>query len=424
MNSLELVSRAWLLLLSLSMALLAVAALRPVCRRWLGAESAFQLWLLPPLAVLASQLPHAVGAVSRPLPPLVLTVTTAAGAMGTTPLHDENLHWQDLALALWLLGVAVNLTAAIVSQWRYQRLLGAGTSMDGGDRRWAVLRADRDDIGPALVGAWRPRIVVPADFDRRYSPEERALILAHEEAHAGRHDGFWSLCARLLFVVCWCHPAVWWAYRAFRLDQELACDAAVMKRHRGQRHLYAQTMLKTQSAAFPLPVGCPWLSRHPITERIAMLKLSPPGKTGRIVGGVAMLALGVAITGALYAATDTKDASNGNHRLKIELGINGEPAKLHADMCLKPGQHYDAVQTGIDPLPAWQVRLSVVPGPENQLEVQTQISGGSLDKPVQPGIRMLPGQTGGIQVGQKIMGKDGNELDRTLKMDLTPSNGC
>lgn len=424
MSSPELLSRAWVLWLSLTVALLVVAALRPFCRRWLGAERAFQLWLLPPLAMLVSQLPHAAGDASRSLPPLVLTVTTAAGAVSTAPRDGASLHWQDVVLALWLFGVAVGFVVAIVSQWRYQRLLGNGASVDRDQSRWVVLRATRDDVGPALVGAWRPRIVLPADFDRRYSHEERALILAHEEAHAERHDGFWSLCARVWFVACWCHPLAWWAYRAFRLDQELACDAAVMKRHRRQRHLYAQAMLKTLSAAFALPVGCPWLPRHPVTERIAMLKLSPPGRTRRIVGGVAMLAVGVTIAGSLYAATDTQGTSHGDHRLKIELGVNGEPARLHANICLKPGHHYETIQGGLEPISPWQVQLSVVPGPENQLEVQAQISGGTLDKTVHPSIRMLPGQTGGIQVGEKIMSKDGKELDRTLKIDLTPSNGC
>lgn len=137
-----------------------------------------------------------------------------------------------------------------------------------------------------------------------------------------------------------------------------------------------------------------------------------------------MLAVGITLAGSLYAATDTQGAANGDHRLKIELGVNGEPPRLHADVCLKAGQHYEASQGGIDPLLPWNVQLSVVPGPENQLEVQAAISGGTLDKTVHPSIRTLPGQTGGIQVGQKVMDKNGKELDRTLKMDLTPSNGC
>src|SRR5579859_6251460 len=112
MSSPELVARAWVLLLSLTVALLAVAALRPVCRRWLGAERAFQLWLLPPLAMLVSQLPHAAGVAGQPLPPLVLTVTTVAGAVGASHRHDADFVWQDAAGALWLFGVVTGVVVA------------------------------------------------------------------------------------------------------------------------------------------------------------------------------------------------------------------------------------------------------------------------------------------------------------------------
>ena len=49
----------WMLLLALTVGVLMVAALRKPCRHLFGTERAFQLWLLPPLAMLASQLPHA-----------------------------------------------------------------------------------------------------------------------------------------------------------------------------------------------------------------------------------------------------------------------------------------------------------------------------------------------------------------------------
>ena len=51
--------RGWLLLLAFTVGVLLVAALRKPCRHLFGTERAFQLWLLPPLAMLASQLPHA-----------------------------------------------------------------------------------------------------------------------------------------------------------------------------------------------------------------------------------------------------------------------------------------------------------------------------------------------------------------------------
>ncbi|HEX7732268.1 MAG TPA: peptidase M56, partial [Rhodanobacter sp.] len=78
-------ARGWLALLAFTAAALLVAALRRPCRRWFGAELAFHLWLLPPLALLASQLPHAAAAPAA-LPPLVYTITSA---VGTTASHAD-----------------------------------------------------------------------------------------------------------------------------------------------------------------------------------------------------------------------------------------------------------------------------------------------------------------------------------------------
>ncbi|EIL96005.1 hypothetical protein UUA_18464, partial [Rhodanobacter thiooxydans LCS2] len=79
MNSIELggidwFGRGWLLILAFTAATLLVAILRRPCRRLFGAERAFQLWLLPPLAMLTSQLPHAAAAPIVALSPMVVAI--------------------------------------------------------------------------------------------------------------------------------------------------------------------------------------------------------------------------------------------------------------------------------------------------------------------------------------------------------------
>ncbi|WP_449422876.1 M56 family metallopeptidase [Rhodanobacter lindaniclasticus] len=142
--------------------------------------------------------------------------------------------------------------------------------------------------------------MLPADFEQRYDADERALILAHETAHARRGDGWWCLLARILAALCWFHPLAWWALAALRHDQELACDAAVLGEHGEQRRSYANAMLKTQSAVFALPVGCTWSPRHPLTERIAMLKQQPISILRQRSGGAILALLVVAATSAIY----------------------------------------------------------------------------------------------------------------------------
>ena len=425
-------ARGWLALLAFTAAVLMVAALRKPCRRWFGAERAFQLWLLPPLALLASQLPHPAAAPAA-LPPLVYTITSAVGAAASHADGSGRFDWRAMALLLWLAGLAVVLVAAVAAQRRYRRHLRGAVPMTGVLASRPVLRAAGVDAGPALVGAWRSRIVLPADFRERYDADEQVLVLAHESAHARRGDGWWCLFAQLLAALLWCHPLAWWALAALRHDQELACDAAVLREHGAQRRSYANAMLKTQSAAFALPVGCTWSPRHPLTERIAMLKQPEPGRFRRICGSLVVLSVALAVAGSVYATTQpgspAKTAGQASaaerYTLKLVLGVGSEPPRYHGTMCLKPGQFFDMTKTNLGKLPPWHGRFTVVPAEHGQLEVQVAMSGGPLAKPSNPRIRMLPGQQGTIQVGNKLEGKDGKVVeDNTIRIDLTPSVGC
>lgn len=438
MNTMELTSidwlgRGWLLVLAFTAAVLVVTALRKPCRRLFGARRAFQLWLLPPLAMLASQLPHAAATPIAVLSPVVLTITSAAAAISSHAMDSSAIDWRIYTVLIWLAGIVITLLFAVLAQLRYRTLLRGATPIVDVSSRWPVLRAVGEDVGPALVGAWRVRIVLPPDFEQRYDATERALILAHETMHARRRDGCWCLLAQIVTAMCWFHPLAWWALSALRHDQELACDAAVLHEHGDQRRSYAHAMLKTQSTVFALPVGCLWSPRHPITERIAMLKLPDPSRSRSVFGMLIVSILIVAVSGMAYAASQppAKQAQRGHaetegrYTLKLALSVDGQPARLHATSCLKPGEYYSDTQMAIGKLPPWHDRHTIVPVEGGLLEVQTELSGGSLPKPVYPKLRTMPGQMATIQVGQKVEGKDGKVLeDHTIKIDVTPSAGC
>ena len=427
------VSHGWLALLAFTVAVLVVAVLRGPCRRLFGTERAFQLWLLPPLAVLASQLPHAAVAERTALPALVYAITSAGASLPVADAGGAEFNWRGGLALVWFAGVALMVMLGLFAQWRYRQHLSGATKLLVPSSRWPVLLAADASVGPAVVGAWRFRIVLPSDFERRYDRVEQELILAHEMAHARRRDGCWCLLAQCLAAAFWFHPLSWWTLAAFRQDQELACDASVLRQHGKQRRAYAQAMLKTPSAMLALPVGCSWSPRHPLTERIAMLKLPRPDPRRQMCGVATMLLLALAVSGLAFAASQPAPqasssgpaAPNQRYTLKLALGVDGQPARLHATSCLKPGEYYTDTQTAIGTLPPWHGRYTVVPGERGMLEVQAHLSGGSLPAPVDPRVRTRPGQTATIQVGQQVAGKDGNVVeDHTIRIELTPNVGC
>jgi hypothetical protein len=142
-----------------------------------------------------------------------------------------------------------------------------------------------------LVGVVRPRVVVPNDFEARFEADERAMILAHERTHLALGHAPINGLTALLKAVNWFNPLVHVAARYARVDQELACDAAVVGRFPGARQTYAHALLKTQLAYTSLPLGCDWPVRSAslLEKRIEMLAQQKPGRV-RLLGGAAFIA--------------------------------------------------------------------------------------------------------------------------------------
>lgn len=287
--------------LAAAAAILLALALRKPVRKAFGARIAYALWLLVPLAVGASLFP-ARTIVLPYAPPLALTVETAipSGTTGEVATMTAAAPLIDNAvlIALWLVGAVISLSLLAWSQSRFIKSLG------GVVREGRFLRAKAPAAGPAVVGAIFPRIVLPADFESRYDPIEQQVVLAHETAHLASGDAAVNAIIALAQCLFWFNPLIHLAARVVRIDQELACDAAVLFAYPQMRRPYAEALLKTQLASAPLPLGCYWPAgaSNPLKERIAMLKFASPSRARRLVGGGGVLALCLGAGFAAWAA--------------------------------------------------------------------------------------------------------------------------
>lgn len=277
---------AQLLTLASSLAIVLVLLVRPLLQRSFGPELTYLAWAAVPLVLLAVLVPQA----PSPLPhPADAGWTGQAMAAVQATILQAPTDPRPWLLAIWCLGALAMLVTLARTQRRFARQVSRQPGQD----------FDRSEqASPAVFGLWRPRIVLPGDFRTRYDSQEQALLLAHEREHLRRNDIPAQALASLLRCLFWFNPLVHLAARRFRLDQELACDAAVLRRHPRERRRYGEAMLKTQLAALSLPLGCHWPSCHPLKERITMLKQSAPGPARRRIGsgviaaGLAVLALG------------------------------------------------------------------------------------------------------------------------------------
>jgi TonB family protein len=283
--------------LALAGGVAAVLVLRGPVRRRLGALAAYLLWLTPPLCALAALSPAPIAA--TPLAPIVLSASQTI--RGAVPGALASQVAATLALLVWALGAVVMAVAFAIRQVRFTRSLGP---LAPHAREPDLLQGRHVGSGPMVLAYPWPRIVVPADFDVRFKGEARALVLAHERVHLERGDALINALVAAVQCLAWFNPLVRLGAHRLRLDQEMACDEAVLARRPHARRLYAETLLDTLLVPRVVPFGCHWPAggAHPLKERLVMLNI-PARNPARRAAGVALAALvGLAGAGAVWAA--------------------------------------------------------------------------------------------------------------------------
>ncbi|MCE3263437.1 MAG: energy transducer TonB [Pseudoduganella sp.] len=335
-----------------------VLLLRQPLRRLGGAGCAYLLWACVPASMLASLAPRdsvigqAIAEVTVPAS-AAAALAGAFGAASGTAAGWRTAGWDGALAVAWLAGALAMLTWMSWRQWAFQR----------------TLRRERWRGGPLLLGAWHARLVLPDDFRQRYDKAERRLVLAHERVHAERGDLVANAACTLLQCLAWCNPLIHIAAARFRLDQELSCDEAVLRRH-GQAGTYANAMLKTQLAAQGLPLACQWQAVHPLKERIMHLKSSV--SPARRLGGklAAILLLSASSLGALSAQADTPAAKT----YKIHFTMDNAAPRI----LLQAGETGTVTSgTGAD---AWSTRVVAAPdGKDVQLKIHVRHGDKEVD---------------------------------------------
>ena len=305
----ELLDGLWQASLWLALGVLLLAAARPLLVKLGGAELAYRSWWLLPLLLVALLLPvpalRALPVLQHvPTLPLKVVPGTVEGVTAQLPM------WPWLLALVWGLGAGLHLARELRAQRRFERALG--TLQARGDGSW---QASADPGLPALVGLWRPRIVVGPDFDQQFTAQEQGLILQHERSHR-RNGDHWANGALLMArAVFWFHPLLPWAARRFLRDQELACDARTIAPQPALRGLYASTLLKAQLVHPVAPAVCHWRSQPVLKERIAMLKQSKRKALPWVSGQVLVVGLCLGMGAVAWAS---QGGVAGNPRIGVE----------------------------------------------------------------------------------------------------------
>ncbi len=323
----------WLAETSLAASLLIIVILlirRPIAKAF-GAEAAYALWFAPLIRIFLPEF-SILRAPTEVVPVQLEWAREGAGVtMPVTPAIDFLALAAGSALLIWIMVAVAWVFVKLEKQSRFLRTVYASSmpapaslqheatavAKQFGVKRAFQLRLSDNEYGPSICGLTRPVICLPASFECTYSDRERRLALGHELAHMKRGDVTAAFLAILFQAAQWPNPIVHLAMRAFRSDQEAACDAFVLRKQRKNKHAtsdYASAILKSarhsaDDAVFGLYLG------HPVKERLMLLKNKNRSTLRRFAGGIAV----VAITAAGLAGTASYGFAADDEKQKVKI---------------------------------------------------------------------------------------------------------
>jgi beta-lactamase regulating signal transducer with metallopeptidase domain len=241
------------------------------------------------------------------------------------------------ARILWMASSTIAL-AALLSAFvvlRMRRASWPPATVDG-HRTWIAT-----DVGPAVVGWMRPRIVLP-QWALQLGDTDRGWVLRHESEHIRAGDPRLLLVATLLLVAMPWNPALWWMTRRLRLAMEIDCDARVL-RDTHAIHEYGMLLLAvSERRGHTLPLVASLTEQRGTLERRILAMTAPRPRYPRLVSA----ALGLLACTAAIAVAQTPVPDGADDRAASHATPRADGQQTVALMGKLVTQHYPAVMQG------------------------------------------------------------------------------
>ncbi len=190
--------------------------------------------------------------------------TTSSRVTGAThfalPLPAS---WAFDMFIVWALVAAGGLLRIVFGLWQLRKLR-RGCQVIAPARLDSSLRNTLEEFGsarrvtlftstqarvPTAIGFIKPAVIFPAWTLDELSPLELNAVLLHELAHLRRWDDWTNLAQRILCILFFFHPAVWWIGRGLAIEREMACDDFVLAATSNPR-AYAQCLVSVAEKTF------------------------------------------------------------------------------------------------------------------------------------------------------------------------------
>jgi beta-lactamase regulating signal transducer with metallopeptidase domain/predicted flap endonuclease-1-like 5' DNA nuclease len=236
---------------------------------------------------------------------------------------------------------------------------------------------------PAVIGWFRPVVLLPVTALTGLSEEQLQSIIVHELAHIQRLDPFVNVFQISVETLLFYHPAVWWLNKRIRAEREHCCDdVAVLLCGNPVEYARALTLMEEWRSAPALAMAA---NRGPLSERIfRVLGLRPSGAGTR----------GIGLTGGVLCLTAALVAGN------ALLGI-AYPKPVHASQI---------------PLARFAWRAAATP--QSSPAPASSQTPAAKPSPAKPAIASQPAASGSYIDGMKAAGLDNLTVDQLVAMKI------
>jgi beta-lactamase regulating signal transducer with metallopeptidase domain len=181
---------------------------------------------------------------------------------------------------------------------------------------------------PAVVGWFRPVVLLPISALTGLTELQLRAVIAHELAHIRRLDAFCNLFQVAAETLLFYHPAVWWLSKRIRAERENCCDDVALAVC-GNPAEYARALALMEEWRVA-PSFAMAANRGPLTSRVTrLLGLTEKASSLRNAGvAFAILCLAAALLAgnALFglvrsAAAQSSDSSRSGTTISVSKGV-------------------------------------------------------------------------------------------------------
>lgn len=223
---------------------------------------------------------------------------------------EVTFTWAQIAEVVWAAGAVVVLGWLLAVNLRFRRQLRRtrqAVDVEGSPLPVYVTDAI---VSPCLFGFFRPAVyLTPRAME---SEDSLRHVLIHELCHYRHGDHIWSPVRSALLAIYWFDPLVWLAASLSRADSELACDESVLRKlGTAERLAYGKTLVDMVAVRrTPTGILCAATTmtsgKRSLKERLGRIVRKPKVAIPAVVAVVLLASVCVACT---FSGAETVDAN-------------------------------------------------------------------------------------------------------------------